>query len=328
VVAKVEGVPLPNSVGDGAVIIDSSYTPNDKMLHLAFKSKLSVILAVDVNQNRAIDSGVDTLYGASADGARCTSYFLGEDKTTRCNGFPSLSTLRRVQDGDSWIDKWDIPIRELDPNGQKAEVVIQTWSKETGTRRYPGPPFAMTYSVSLLTQPPANRSSSAFMERLKQAVSDTVPLPYSVGDGAVQVEQSYTPSDQMLHLTFKSKLHVTLDVDVNHNRVIDPRVDTRYGATADGARCTQYFLTEASTTTCDGFPSFSTLRRVQDGDLWIDKWDIPVRELDPAGRRAEVVIETWSKETGSRKYPAAPFGKTFSINLPNPGQSPGSPVHD
>ena len=88
------------------------------------------IIKVDVNQNGAIDKGLDTYYGVH-NNQNCTGYLIDDRHSTFCNSFLSRSGLTVTLGADGKHFKWTIPKHELSSRASEARFVIGYASKNT-----------------------------------------------------------------------------------------------------------------------------------------------------------------------------------------------------
>lgn len=88
-----------------------------------FRSSDIPSIAVDVNGNKQIDSGVDRSYGLAnfSNQTICPVYFLSHGATTPCNGAPSMATLQRSGSRYSFT----IPQSELTTDSTSKAVWVQ-----------------------------------------------------------------------------------------------------------------------------------------------------------------------------------------------------------
>jgi hypothetical protein len=106
-------------------------------------------------------------------------------------------------------------------------------------------------------------------------------------------------------------------VDVNGNGRVDSRVDVAYGIAGGTTNriCTQYLLSETSSTGCGGLPSQARLnigfRATAAGTAAHPVWQfsIPRSELVSAGRTAHLTFWFHSAGDGYSSFPAGPSGQ-------------------
>lgn len=101
----------------------------------------TAIIRVDVNQNGAIDRGLDTYYGVH-NNTRCTGYLIDERHSTYCNTFLSKSDLAVITTADGKHFKWTIPKNELGSRTGEARFIIVYTSKSRGSGSFPSASFA------------------------------------------------------------------------------------------------------------------------------------------------------------------------------------------
>jgi len=101
----------------------------------------TAIIRVDVNQNGAIDRGLDTYYGV-ANNKSCTGYLIDERHSTFCNTFLSKADLAVSVAADGKHFKWTIPKNELSSRTGEARLVVVYTSKSRGSGSFPSASFA------------------------------------------------------------------------------------------------------------------------------------------------------------------------------------------
>ncbi|MGI9174107.1 MAG: hypothetical protein ACR2GR_02150, partial [Rhodothermales bacterium] len=325
-----------------------------------------VSLRIDRNRNGKVDSLVDVAYGV-ASGARdrlCTQYLFDETSSSGCEGFASAATLeadfRATRAGSSPHPVWrfTIPKAELTTGGSLADVALRFHEAGPGYTRYPASrsnaSFAKVFTVPLNPARLASRNSAAFRLR-RDLISPSIVRPgvvlegqtepaavrslvnnrqhaitaRSVGDKIVFVLEALGDSTNDLGGSFPDVDFAGLRVDRNRNGKVDARVDVAYGI-AGGARdqlCTQYLLSETSSTGCGGFPSETALRvqfgGTANGLAAYPAWTfaIPKKELTTGGDSlADVAFRFHEAGRGYTRYPAseqsdASFSAVVTVNL-------------
>jgi len=101
----------------------------------------TAILRVDVNQNGAIDRGVDTYYGV-AKNKSCTGYLIDDRHSSYCNTFLSRADLAVTTPADGKHLKWTIPKNELSSRPGEARFIVVYTSKSRGSGAFPSASFA------------------------------------------------------------------------------------------------------------------------------------------------------------------------------------------
>ncbi|MFI5089761.1 MAG: hypothetical protein ACHP7P_06855 [Terriglobales bacterium] len=99
------------------------------------------IIKVDVNQNGAIDKGLDTYYGVH-NNQNCTGYLIDDRHSTFCNSFLSKSDLTVTLGADGKHFKWTIPKHELSSRAGEARFIVGYSSKNHGGGYFPSPWFS------------------------------------------------------------------------------------------------------------------------------------------------------------------------------------------
>jgi len=99
------------------------------------------IIKVDVNQNGAVDKGLDTYYGVH-NNQNCTGYLIDDRHSTFCNSFLSKSELHVTLGADGKHFKWTIPKNELSSRTGEARLVVIYTSKSRGSGSFPSASFA------------------------------------------------------------------------------------------------------------------------------------------------------------------------------------------
>jgi len=99
------------------------------------------IIRVDVNQNGAIDRGLDTYYGVH-NNQNCTGYLIDDRHSTFCNTFLSKSELHVSLGADGKHFKWTIPKNELSSRAGGARFIVAYSSKNRGSGSFPSASFA------------------------------------------------------------------------------------------------------------------------------------------------------------------------------------------
>jgi len=129
--------------------------------NMVFNIKSSDIpsIAVDVNGNRKIDSGVDRSYGIAgfSTDALCPSYFMGPSGAlTICNGAPSMASLQRSGSRYSFT----IPLDELGADSTSGAIRVQFYffdPRRGITRLFPArtelTDFSKMFKINTVIQP-------------------------------------------------------------------------------------------------------------------------------------------------------------------------------
>jgi len=99
------------------------------------------IIRVDVNQNGAIDKGLDTYYGVH-NNQSCTGYLIDDRHSTFCSTFLSKSELHVSLGADGKHFKWTIPKNELSSRAGGARFIVAYSSKNRGSGSFPSASFA------------------------------------------------------------------------------------------------------------------------------------------------------------------------------------------
>jgi len=99
------------------------------------------IIKVDVNQNGAIDKGLDTYYGVH-NNQNCTGYLIDDRHSTFCNSFLSRSGLTVTLGADGKHFKWTIPKNELSSRAGEARFIVSYSSKNHGGGYFPSASFS------------------------------------------------------------------------------------------------------------------------------------------------------------------------------------------
>jgi hypothetical protein len=319
------------AVGDTSNNLDGSYPKVD------FAS-----IRVDVNKNGKVDERVDLSYGTEG-GSRdkiCTQYLITESSSTGCAGHNSQARLKvdfkSTSHGAKPHPVWEftIPKKELSQDGKLAHMIFKFHEAGRGYTRYPesgrtNVSFSEVLSIRLTplntaritTLKPMILNNARMFEGTvlvsgasKQLVKNDqhVISARRLGDRIIFSIEAVGDHSDDLNGSYPKLDFAGIRVDVNRNGRVDNRVDVAYG-TASGSKdkiCTQYLLSETSSTGCTGLQSQakvevafkSTANARHKHPVW--NYSIPMKELSQDGKLAQLVFRIHQSEKGYTVYPA------------------------
>jgi hypothetical protein len=315
-----------------------------------------VSIRVDVNKNGRVDEGVDLAYG-TAGGSKdkiCTQYLITETSSSGCGKHNSQAKLKVSFKSTSQAAKphpvWEftIPKSELSKDGKLAHMMFKFHEAGHGYTRYPesgraNVSFSQVLSIRLTPLTIARIQAPGTLRMNNLRLLQGVTLLSGSSKQLVKNDQHVITGRRQgdrIHFTIEavgdrtdnlSGEYPQLDfagirVDFNHNRRVDERVDVAYG-TANGSKdkiCTQYLLSEASSTGCGGFKSEarlkvafkSTANAPHKHPVW--NYSIPVKELSRDDSVAHLIFRIHQSGKGYTTYPKRAnrsFRKTLAFEL-------------
>jgi hypothetical protein len=141
-----------------------------------------------------------------------------------------------------------------------------------------------------------------------------VPAFFTTDDRTVRFDYSYSP-DTMTFVT-RSRLAVSIDVDVNQNGTVDQAVDVSFKVDSNKKACKSYMYTMNSSTGCNIFASASNVQVSHDGNVNVLRWTIPISELTTSSESVSFQIATLDTSTRrSSTYPGPTFLSVYHIAL-------------
>lgn len=106
----------------------------------------------------------------------------------------------------------------------------------------------------------------------------------------------------VIHITSPNSFP-SIDVDVNENKIVDPNLDRSYGIVGGSLNkiCTQFLLSENSSTGCGVAPSNATLSVIDD----IFTFSLPIAEIkgNPNSRSVSLQISIYNNQNGWQHFP-------------------------
>jgi len=146
-----EFVPSSFTTDDRVVRVDYHSSPDT--VTLVVSSRLVADIDVDVNQNGAVDQGIDVSFNVDSSRHVCKSYMRSMNGYTLCNIFDFAAAVRVGHDGDVNVLAWTIPLKELTSSRDSISFQIVTWdASNQRSTRYPGPTFRTVYRIALKDQ--------------------------------------------------------------------------------------------------------------------------------------------------------------------------------
>jgi hypothetical protein len=119
----------------------------------------------------------------------------------------------------------------------------------------------------------------------------------------------------------RSRTGVMIRVDVNQNRQVDA-ADTVFDLQQEirkksvTAPCVQHMINANAMTTCNYFPSGSTVEGHKENGVNVVTWLIPISELTTSAGSVSFQLSTWDSATRERKeYPGPPFSSVYRMDL-------------
>ena len=340
-------------VGDDAVIVMESIADTTNNLAGKFPAVDFSGIRVDVNQNGRVDEKVDIAYGISG-GSKdkiCTQYLLTETSSTGCGGFRSKATLKAEFKNTKYaanahpVWTYTIPKKELTNNGSFAHLTFKIYEAGRGYTQLPRP-TRTTQSFSKVTTLNFSRVVKFLQTRKEYAPRPKVianpRLPNITGvtgelvrteDHLISVRKSATHVQFILEaLTdtsnnlggdFPNTDFVNIGVDIDQNGTVTRNVDVAYGIAGGSIDkiCTQYMLSEGSSTGCGGFLSKATMsaRFVGTGNesaphpVWV--YEMPKAELAPDGNITHIYFRFHNSGKGYTRFPTKRDDKKFSSTI-------------
>ncbi len=340
-------------VGDNAVIVLESISDTTNNLSGKFPAVDFSGIRVDVNQNGRVDERVDVAYGivgGSADRI-CTQYLLTENSSTGCGGFRSNATVKsefkNTAHGPAPHPVWTytIPKDEISQNGSFAHLTFKIYEAGRGYTQMPKP-TRTNLSFSKVTTLNFNRVVTFLKSRRDRIIQPKVikdpsePNPTGVTgelvrteDHIVSVRKSETRVQFILEAIgddtdnlkggWPAVDFVSIGSDVDQNGTVTRNVDVEYGISggAYDKICTQYLLTESSSTGCNGFSSAATMsarfvptpNQPRPHPIWV--FTIPKSELGPDGKTAHLFFRFHNAGKGYKRFPTPRDSKKFSSSI-------------
>ena len=344
-------------VGDNAVIVIESIADTTNNLGGNFPAVDFSNIRVDVNQNGRVDSNVDVAFGLSrgAPDKICAQYLLTETTSTSCSGLPTTATVtsefKATKFNESAHPVWTytLPKEEISKNGAFAHLTFKIYEAGRGYTQLPTPSRS-TQSFSKVTTLHFGRILS-YLQRRKDLIREpkviTDPrLPNPTGvtgelvrtdDHLISVRKSETRLQFILEAigdttnnlggSFPNTDFVSIGVDVDQNGTVTRNVDVAYGTAGGSADkiCTQYLLTETSSTGCSGFSSAATMsarfvptaNKPQPHPVWV--YTIPKSELGPDNNIAHLYFRFHNAGKSYTRFPTPrdrlKFSSTIALNL-------------
>jgi hypothetical protein len=168
------------------------------------------------------------------------------------------------------------------------------------------------------------RNTIEILESDGVAPSGAVTGPSSANFGKT-LEVWYRDDGGTVVLVTRSAGKVSLHVDVNHNGKEDDGTDIIYGATEDSSVRARYCHPPGTPPAWGEFRTSARVEMRRFSAGWEATWRLPKRELDPAGRTADLCFEVFSeRDRKSEYFPGIPFEATARLKPRNP--APGPPV--
>ncbi len=340
-------------IGNDAVIVLESIADTTNNLSGKFPAVDFSGIRVDVNQNGRVDERVDVAYGISGGSANevCTQYLLTETSSTGCKGFTSDATLKaefkRTKFSSSAHPVWTytIPTKELTKNGSYAHLTFKIYEAGRGYTQLPKP-TRTTQSFSKVTTLNFSRVAK-FLEIKKELTpkpkviaNPTLPNITGVTGELVRTEdhlisvrksathmqfimEALTDTTNNLGGKFPNTDFAGIGVDIDQNGTVTRKVDVKYG-TAGGTAdkiCTQYMLSEGSSTGCGGFVSDAKMsaRFARTGNqrsphpVWI--YEIPKPEISRDGKTTHLYFRFHNAGKGYTRFPTERDSKKFSSSI-------------
>jgi len=120
----------------------------DVEIDLIVSESISPAILVDVNQNGAVDSGVDTDYAVSK-GNPCNAYLYDYGRTSGCGGFISKSTLTMTAAPGGREYAWVIPKGEASTGTNSIHFIVKLYDLRTKDWHvYPSGTFSDPFKIN------------------------------------------------------------------------------------------------------------------------------------------------------------------------------------